>query len=229
METSNVSARGVFFMSTTKPEEGAALEFSLTLSPEITLTDNIVIRCKGRVVRVTQLQAATKSASPPPSRSTTSRPSHSTQSLSSQQDSAVSYSVFMQHTKAACFRSICPLLEAAAQQERRLDGGSLRHGCDGSKAPVILAAADTAWAAARPLPAGARRQASARCAAGKCGSAGNQRERDRCHAEQRADASLDEEPSKPTTASGSSADTIQTPIYRILFPAREISISPSCR
>src|SRR5437762_6869748 len=53
-ETSNVSARGVFFMSTTKPEEGAPLEFILTLSPEITLTDKIQIRCKGRVVRVDQ-------------------------------------------------------------------------------------------------------------------------------------------------------------------------------
>ena len=42
--TKDVSARGVFFMSTTKPEEGAPLEFSLTLSPEITLTDHIVIR-----------------------------------------------------------------------------------------------------------------------------------------------------------------------------------------
>jgi PilZ domain len=52
METTNVSARGVFFISSTKPEEGAPLEFSLMLSPEITLTDNIVIRCKGRVVRV---------------------------------------------------------------------------------------------------------------------------------------------------------------------------------
>ena len=60
IETSNVSARGVFFMSTTKPEEGAPLEFSLTLSPEITLTDHIVIRCKGRVVRVTQTPGSDK-------------------------------------------------------------------------------------------------------------------------------------------------------------------------
>jgi PilZ domain len=60
METSNVSARGVFFISSTKPEEGAPLEFSLTLSPEITLTDNIVIRCKGRVVRVNQTPGSDK-------------------------------------------------------------------------------------------------------------------------------------------------------------------------
>ena len=60
VETSNVSARGVFFMSTTRLEEGAPLEFSLTLSPEITLTDNIVIRCKGRVVRVTQTPGSDK-------------------------------------------------------------------------------------------------------------------------------------------------------------------------
>jgi hypothetical protein len=60
METSNVSARGVFFISSTKPEEGAPLEFLLTLSPEITLTDNIVIRCKGRVVRVDQSKGSDK-------------------------------------------------------------------------------------------------------------------------------------------------------------------------
>jgi hypothetical protein len=60
IQTSNVSARGVFFMSSTKPEEGAPLEFSLTLSPEITLTDNIVIRCKGRVVRVDQAPGSDK-------------------------------------------------------------------------------------------------------------------------------------------------------------------------
>src|SRR3954468_881239 len=59
-ETSNVSARGVFFISGTKPEEGAPLEFLLTLSPEITLTDNIVIRCKGRVVRVDQAAGSDK-------------------------------------------------------------------------------------------------------------------------------------------------------------------------
>jgi hypothetical protein len=60
LQTSNVSARGVFFISSTNPEEGAPLEFSLTLSPEITLTDNIVIRCKGRVVRVSQSPGSDK-------------------------------------------------------------------------------------------------------------------------------------------------------------------------
>jgi PilZ domain-containing protein len=60
VETTNVSARGVFFLSSTKPDEGAPVEFSLTLSPEITLTDNIVIRCKGRVVRVTQTPGSDK-------------------------------------------------------------------------------------------------------------------------------------------------------------------------
>ena len=60
LETSNVSARGVFFISSTKPEEGSPLEFSLMLSPEITLTDNIVIRCKGRVVRVDQAAGSDK-------------------------------------------------------------------------------------------------------------------------------------------------------------------------
>jgi hypothetical protein len=60
MQTSNVSARGVFFMSSTRPDEGAPLEFALNLSPDITLTDNIVIRCKGKVVRVSQTPGSDK-------------------------------------------------------------------------------------------------------------------------------------------------------------------------
>ena len=60
LQTSNVSARGVFFLSSTRPDEGTPLEFSLNLSPDITLTDSIVIRCKGRVVRVNQAPGSDK-------------------------------------------------------------------------------------------------------------------------------------------------------------------------
>lgn len=51
-ETSNVSARGVFFYLESAPEEGSEVEFTLTLPPEITLTEALRIHCSGRVVRV---------------------------------------------------------------------------------------------------------------------------------------------------------------------------------
>jgi hypothetical protein len=51
-ETKNVSARGVFFYMESAPAEGSELEFTLTLPPEITLTEALRIHCSGRVVRV---------------------------------------------------------------------------------------------------------------------------------------------------------------------------------
>ncbi len=51
-ETRDVSARGVFFYLEKRLSEGSPIEFTLTLPPEITLTESIRVRCKGRVVRV---------------------------------------------------------------------------------------------------------------------------------------------------------------------------------
>jgi hypothetical protein len=51
-ETRDVSAQGVFFYTNTKLAEGSRVEFTLTLPPEITLTESIRVRCRGRVVRV---------------------------------------------------------------------------------------------------------------------------------------------------------------------------------
>ena len=53
-QTKDVSARGVFFYMDTPVAEGSKLDFTLTLPPEITLTESIRVRCKGRVVRVDQ-------------------------------------------------------------------------------------------------------------------------------------------------------------------------------
>lgn len=53
-QTKDVSARGVFFWMDSKVAEGSPIEFTLTLPPEITLTESIRVRCKGRVVRVEQ-------------------------------------------------------------------------------------------------------------------------------------------------------------------------------
>jgi hypothetical protein len=50
--TRDVSARGVFFLLDSPLAEGSRLEFTLTLPPEVTLTDSIRVRCQGRVVRV---------------------------------------------------------------------------------------------------------------------------------------------------------------------------------
>ena len=47
-----MSAQGVFFYPGSSLAEGTKVEFTLTLPPEITLTESIRVRCKGKVVRV---------------------------------------------------------------------------------------------------------------------------------------------------------------------------------
>ena len=51
-QTRDVSARGICFFVDAAIQAGSAIEFTLTLPPEITLTESIRLRCKGRVVRV---------------------------------------------------------------------------------------------------------------------------------------------------------------------------------
>lgn len=55
-KTKDVSARGVFFYMDSAPAQGSSIEFTLTLPPEITLTDSIRVKCNGKVVRVDQPQ-----------------------------------------------------------------------------------------------------------------------------------------------------------------------------
>ncbi len=50
--TRDVSARGVCFYMDSSIAEGSEIEFTLTLPPEITLTESIRVHCKGRVIRV---------------------------------------------------------------------------------------------------------------------------------------------------------------------------------
>jgi len=50
--TRDVSARGAFFYLAGKLAEGTPIELILTLPAEITLTESIRVRCKGKVVRV---------------------------------------------------------------------------------------------------------------------------------------------------------------------------------
>jgi len=50
--TRDVSARGAFFYLDGNLAEGTPIELTLTLPAEITLTESIRVRCKGKVVRV---------------------------------------------------------------------------------------------------------------------------------------------------------------------------------
>src|ERR1700674_5532079 len=48
----DVSARGISFLMESTVTQGSPIGFTLTLPPEITLTESIRVQCKGRVVRV---------------------------------------------------------------------------------------------------------------------------------------------------------------------------------
>jgi hypothetical protein len=58
----DVSARGICFYLDSPMEKGAPLGFTLTLPPEITLTESIRVQCKGRVVRVEDVGTSGKMA-----------------------------------------------------------------------------------------------------------------------------------------------------------------------
>src|SRR6201984_3107754 len=59
-QTRDVSARGLCFYLNSATQAASAIDFTLTLPPEITLTESIRVRCKGRVVRVDQGLADSK-------------------------------------------------------------------------------------------------------------------------------------------------------------------------
>ena len=48
----DVSARGISFFMENAVVQGSPIGFTLTLPPEITLTESIRVQCKGHVVRV---------------------------------------------------------------------------------------------------------------------------------------------------------------------------------
>ena len=51
-EIRDVSARGICLYLDSPIEQGSPIGFTLTLPPEITLTESIRVQCKGRVVRI---------------------------------------------------------------------------------------------------------------------------------------------------------------------------------
>jgi len=61
-EIRDVSARGICLYLDSPIEQGSPLGFTLTLPPEITLTESIRVQCKGRVVRIEDNAAEGKMA-----------------------------------------------------------------------------------------------------------------------------------------------------------------------
>ena len=59
-QTRDVSARGICFYLEAPLAVGSDLDFTLTLPPEITLTESIRVRCKGKVVRVDNIFGESK-------------------------------------------------------------------------------------------------------------------------------------------------------------------------
>ena len=51
-QTRDISFRGLYFITDALYEPGNQIEFVLTLPKEITLADDVNIRCQGQVVRV---------------------------------------------------------------------------------------------------------------------------------------------------------------------------------
>jgi hypothetical protein len=49
--TQDLSGRGIFFYAETTLPEGATVELTFTMPSEITLAENMAVRCQGRVLR----------------------------------------------------------------------------------------------------------------------------------------------------------------------------------
>ena len=58
----DVSARGISLYLDSAIEQGSPIGFTLTLPPEITLTESIRVQCKGHVVRVDEVTSEGKMA-----------------------------------------------------------------------------------------------------------------------------------------------------------------------
>jgi PilZ domain-containing protein len=54
--TQDLSGRGVFFYTDLHVKEGDAVELTLVMPSEITLTENARVRCRARVIRVTPVE-----------------------------------------------------------------------------------------------------------------------------------------------------------------------------
>ncbi len=59
--TQDLSGRGIFFYAETNLPQGATVELTFTMPSEITLGENMPVRCRGRVLRVSAPQASQRS------------------------------------------------------------------------------------------------------------------------------------------------------------------------
>jgi hypothetical protein len=59
--TEDLSGRGIFFYAETTLPQGAVVELSFTMPSEITLGENMPVRCRGRVLRTSASQAGQRS------------------------------------------------------------------------------------------------------------------------------------------------------------------------
>jgi hypothetical protein len=59
--TQDLSGRGIFFYAETALPEGAVVELTFTMPSEITLAENMPVRCSGRVLRASASQAGQRS------------------------------------------------------------------------------------------------------------------------------------------------------------------------
>jgi hypothetical protein len=58
----NLSGRGIFFYAETTLPEGAVVELTFTMPSEITLTESMPVRCRGRVLRASASPAGYSAA-----------------------------------------------------------------------------------------------------------------------------------------------------------------------
>jgi hypothetical protein len=61
-ETRDVSSHGICFYCNTAMEPGAAIQFTVTLPAEVTMTEPISVQCHGTVVRVEKKEGEDKYA-----------------------------------------------------------------------------------------------------------------------------------------------------------------------
>lgn len=60
--TQDVSSRGVFFFTDAALQEGAEIELTLRMPSEITLGENMLVRCRGRILRIARPAASAEEA-----------------------------------------------------------------------------------------------------------------------------------------------------------------------
>lgn len=64
--TQDLSSRGVFFFTNTPLAEGTEIELTLRMPSEITLGENMPVRCRGRILRIVRPGSSSGASDPNP-------------------------------------------------------------------------------------------------------------------------------------------------------------------